>query len=82
MLGEPHHPLPTTANRAHGGAANGSDERPGLRPPMAGSPCMVGAAKTALIQLIDGQIGARRAEIDELMRLRGIVLKDGRMSTG
>lgn len=49
---------------------------------MAGSPCVRGAAKTALIQLIDGQIGARRAEIDELMRIRGSLLGNGRMSTG
>lgn len=82
MQGEPRHPLSTTANRALVDTANGSDERPGLMPPMAGSPCVLSAAKTALIQLIDGQIGTRRAEIDELMRLRGIVLEDGRMSTG
>jgi hypothetical protein len=40
------------------------------------------AAKTALIQLIDGQIGARRAEINELLRVRGGLLGNGRMSTG
>lgn len=81
MHEKPNSALPKTANRAHNGAPN-PGEFPGLKPPTAGSPCVRGAAKTALIQLIDGQIGARHAEIDELMRIRGIVLGSGRTSTG
>lgn len=63
----------------HNGAAVSSDGRPGLKS-TAPLPSMCGATKTALVQLIDGQIGSKRAEIDELMRIRDSVLGSGRSS--
>ena len=70
MQGEPHHPLPTSADRM-----------PDQKPSAANTPAVPGA-KAALVQLIEGQIATRRAEIDELTRLRRIVVENRHMSGG
>jgi len=77
MYDEPNSSLPKIVDRTRDGAPTGPNGRPGLKSLITNSPRASGAAKTALIQLIDGQIGTRRAEIDELMRIRSIVLRDG-----
>lgn len=56
-----------------GGMLTGSAGQPGRKPSEANSPAVQVAAKVALARLIDGQIETRRAEIDELMRVRRIV---------
>ena len=61
MQGEPRRPLPVAAKCGHEGA-----------PQTAGSAAGQDDAKAALVQLIDGQIATRRAEIDELTRLRQV----------
>lgn len=75
------HPLPTPANGTRGRALRDPGALPEVKP-LANSPAIRGAAKTALIQLIDGQIAARRGEIDELTRIRHMVLDSGRMYGG
>jgi hypothetical protein len=68
--GESHHPLPTSVDR-----------RPDQKP-LANAPAVPAAAKAELVQLIDGQIATRRAEIDELTRLRRILVGNRQPSGG
>lgn len=65
MHGESRHPLPASADRM-----------PDQKPTAANAPAVPGAATAALVQLIDGQITTRRAEIDELTRLRRILVEN------
>lgn len=82
MHGEPYYPLPMTADRMTGGSLADSAGQPDSKPSAANSPAAPGAAKAALVRLIDGQIATRRAEIDELTRVRRIVIGEGHMSRG
>jgi len=65
-----------SADRVNRGMLADSAGQPEPKPPEANSPAVRSAAKVALVQLIDGQIATRRAEIGELTRIRRIVLGD------
>ncbi len=65
-----------------GGTLPNPAGKPNPKPPPLNSPAIRSAAQEALVQLIDGQIATRRAEIDELTRIRRAVLGGSQMSRG
>lgn len=77
MQDEARYPLPMIAERIPVGGT-----WPDPKPALANSPVTRGVASAELVRLIDGQIVARLAEIDELTRIRRSILKGARMSGG